>query len=61
MRIAVTLSVGLCLIGCSNPSDISSRSIPSPTEIIAAARTQLPECLEGYEVRAEVVGKVKAR
>ena len=27
----------------------------------AAARTQLPKCLEGYEVRAEVVGKIKAR
>jgi hypothetical protein len=27
----------------------------------ATARAQLPECLEGYEVRAEVVGKVKAR
>lgn len=27
----------------------------------AAARARLPKCLEGYEVRAEVVGKVKAR
>jgi hypothetical protein len=27
----------------------------------AATRAQLPKCLEGYEVRAEVVGKIRAR
>jgi len=52
---------GVVSVGIGRNEDGQSVIVLGLDRERAATRGQLPNCLEGYEVRAEVVGKVKAR